>query len=146
MDVEQAITFHVASATVKCIWPMPTCKWTEDMTVGMNVVNAEGEGEYTNLIKGVIMKEELLKGLSEEQIAKIKACKSQEEVLKLAKEEGIELTDEQLAAVSGGGCVSTVRCPNCGSDNVDRVVVGGSTHCTDIYYVCRNCGNKFHND
>ena len=32
------------------------------------------------------MKEELLKGLSEEQIAKVKACKSQEEMLALAKE------------------------------------------------------------
>ena len=50
------------------------------------------------------MKEELLKGLTEEQIAKVKTCKSQEELLKLAKEEGIELTDEQLTAVSGGGC------------------------------------------
>ena len=63
------------------------------------------------------MKEELLKGLTEEQIAKIKACKSQEEVLKLAKEEGVELTDEQLAAVSGGAC-TTERCPRCDSDRV----------------------------
>ena len=55
------------------------------------------------------MKEELLKGLNEEQIAKIKACKNQEEMLALAKQEGIELTNEQLEAVSGGGCVSTVR-------------------------------------
>ena len=50
------------------------------------------------------MREELLKGLSEEQIAKVKACKSQEELLKLAKEEGIQLTDEQLEAVNGGWC------------------------------------------
>ena len=50
------------------------------------------------------MKEELLKGLTEEQIAKIKECKNQEELLKLAKEEGIELSDEQLAAVNGGVC------------------------------------------
>ena len=31
------------------------------------------------------MKEELLKGLTQEQIAKIKACKNQEELLALAK-------------------------------------------------------------
>ena len=49
------------------------------------------------------MKEELLKGLTQEQIAKAKACKNSEELLALAKEEGIELTDEQLEAVSGGG-------------------------------------------
>ena len=52
------------------------------------------------------MKEELLKGFTEEQIAKIKACKNQEELLTLAKEEGIELTDEQLEAISGGFCSS----------------------------------------
>ena len=40
------------------------------------------------------MKEELLKGLTEEQIAKVRECKSQEEVLAFAKEEGIELTDD----------------------------------------------------
>ena len=49
------------------------------------------------------MRDELLKGLTEEQIAKARACKNQEELLALAREEGIELTDEQLAAVSGGG-------------------------------------------
>ena len=53
------------------------------------------------------MREELLKGLTEEQIAKVKACKNQEEILAVAKEEGIELTDKQLEAVSGGGCDSS---------------------------------------
>ena len=53
------------------------------------------------------MKKELLNGLTEEQIAKVKACKNQEELLKLAKEEGVELTDEQLAAISGGSCTPT---------------------------------------
>ena len=53
------------------------------------------------------MKKDLLKGLNEEQIAKVKACKNSEELLKLAKDEGIELTDEQLAAISGGACSSS---------------------------------------
>ena len=35
------------------------------------------------------MKKELLKGLNEEQISKAKACKNQEELLKLAKDEGV---------------------------------------------------------
>lgn len=63
------------------------------------------------------MKKELLKGLSEEQIAKAKLCKNQDELLKLAKEEGIVLSDEQLAAVSGGICSEStvaVTCPKCG--------------------------------
>ena len=46
------------------------------------------------------MKQGLLKGLTEEQIAKVKACKNQEEMLAVAKEEGIELTEEQLEAAN----------------------------------------------
>ena len=40
--------------------------------------------------------------LTTEQKEKAIACKTPEEVLVLAKQEGIELTDEQLEAVSGG--------------------------------------------
>ncbi|MCR5491755.1 MAG: hypothetical protein K6F32_06475, partial [Bacilli bacterium] len=49
-------------------------------------------------------KKELLKGLSEEQIAKAKSCHSSEELFALAKEEGVELNAEQLTFVTGGGC------------------------------------------
>lgn len=66
------------------------------------------------------MREELLKGLTEEQVAKIKACKSQEEMLALAKEEGIELSDEQLEAVSGGcGTGNHPPCPSCGGTETE---------------------------
>ena len=66
------------------------------------------------------MKKELLKGLTDEQIAKVKARKNHEEFLALAKEEGIELTEEQLTAVNGGICTSTPSfvCPHCGSSKV----------------------------
>ena len=64
------------------------------------------------------MREELLKGLTDEQIAKIKECKNNEEIFALAKQEGIELTDEQLEAVSGGNCITGERCPRCNSDQV----------------------------
>ena len=40
--------------------------------------------------------------LTPEQQEKARACKTPEDVLALAKEGGIELTDEQLEAVSGG--------------------------------------------
>ena len=53
------------------------------------------------------MRDELLKGLTKEQIAKVKACKNNEELLALARAEGVELSDEQLAAVSGGVCTET---------------------------------------
>ena len=52
-------------------------------------------------------KEELLKGLTEDQAAKVGACKNPEELLALAQAEGVELTNEQLAAVTGGGCGSS---------------------------------------
>lgn len=48
------------------------------------------------------MKKELLKGLTEDQIAKVKACDNTKDLLQLAKDEGVELNEEQLAAVSGG--------------------------------------------
>lgn len=50
------------------------------------------------------MRADLLKGLSQEQIQKVNACKSPQEILELAKKEGVQLTDEQLEAISGGGC------------------------------------------
>jgi len=81
------------------------------------------------------MKEELLKGLTEEQIAKVKACKNQEELLKIAKEEGIELTEEQLEAVTGGRCTSSTKCPNCGCRSFNW---GESCNCRK-YYCCK-CG------
>jgi len=92
------------------------------------------------------MKEELLKGLSEDQIQKVKACKNKDELLKLAKEDGIELTDEQLSAVSGGGlCQSTptFTCPECGSQDVKAVSLSGPARaywsCT-----CKSCNKEWH--
>ncbi len=87
------------------------------------------------------MKEELLKGLSEEQIAKAKACKNQEELLAFAKEEGIELSDEQLQAVSGGICTSTpsFTCPQCNSKNV-RTVHNENSICEFYSNKCQDCG------
>ena len=85
------------------------------------------------------MKEELLKGLSDEQIAKVKECKNQEELLDLAKQEGIELSDEQLAAVSGG-CgkskewyeIDNMQCPEClNRHRMEKV--------SDAWYRCKYC-------
>ena len=92
------------------------------------------------------MKKDLLKGLTDEQIAKVKACKGSEELLALAKKEGIELSDEQLAAVSGGGACSVISdigdkinpsdCPKCGANNPKK---DGNLR------ICKKCGYQWTN-
>ena len=88
------------------------------------------------------MKKELLKGLTNEQIEKAKACKNQEELLNLAKDEGVELTSEQIEAVSGGGCLSSFKCPNCGSTNASACALHGPAamywECT-----CKDCKHEW---
>ena len=102
------------------------------------------------------MRKELLKGLSEEQIKKVEACKSSEEIIELkveacksseeiielAKAEGIELTDEQLEAVSGGNCFTSFefrKCPECGSKYHDKEPIEGSDG--SMGYRCERCGH-----
>ena len=43
-----------------------------------------------------------IEDVSPEIIEKAKACESPEQIFALAKEEGIELTDEQMDAIAGG--------------------------------------------
>ena len=62
--------------------------------------------------------QEFYDGLSEDLKAKVTSCKTAEELIELAKTEGIELSDEQLDAASGGGnwdcgCVS-----DCSEDSI----------------------------
>ena len=84
---------------------------------------------------GKTMKKELLKGLTPEQIEKARSCKSSEELLALAKNEGIELSEEQLQAVSGGCGEPVVRtCPSCGGHRINAV--------HDIYMYHSNGGYK----
>ena len=91
------------------------------------------------------MRKELLKGLTDEQVKKVKACKSSQEILDLAKSEGVELNEEQLAAVSGGGCSSTRKCPMCGSTNIKRKTENATIKTTKDdaktvkVYVCKDC-------
>ena len=87
------------------------------------------------------MKQELLKGLSEEQIAKVKTCKNSDELLMLAKAEGVELTDEQIEAVSGGGCFSSMKCPNCDSKDFRKLPNYQISGCST--YKCNTCGHEW---
>ena len=45
---------------------------------------------------------EIYDSLSDEMKAEVRSCRTAEELIELAKNEGIELTDEQLDAISGG--------------------------------------------
>jgi hypothetical protein len=90
------------------------------------------------------MKEELLKGLSEEQIAKVKACKSQEEMLALARQEGVELTDEQLEAVSGGTCDNSLLvCSQCRYDLITMIERGTGKHEGYKLVECQRCHHRW---
>ena len=92
------------------------------------------------------MRKELLEGLSEEQIAKIRACKSQEEILQLAKKEGVELSEEQLEAVSGGGC-NDPKCLFCKSERVLIVkYVTGEGGCPLKLMECADCHKRWYTD
>lgn len=86
------------------------------------------------------MKNELLTGLTDEQIAKIKSCKNQDELLAIAQAEGVQLTEEQLEAVSGGWCSETTEpCPKCGSTSIKKEHRGNDVHMHTVF-ICKKCG------
>ena len=72
------------------------------------------------------------KNLTDEQKAKI-AGKTPEELLALAKEEGVPLSEDDLDGIAGGWDILT--CPNCGAE----VYKGNSRHS----FKCKNCGTEF---
>ena len=88
-------------------------------------------------------KEELLKGLTKEQIEKVYKCKSEEELLELAKREGVKLTAEQLDAVSGGCDHAETKCPYCGSTNIQRSYTGARQAEHGTEHTCLDCGETF---
>ena len=61
----------------------------------------------------------MFEGLSDDLKKKATECKNAEELMELAKLEGIELTDEQLDAISGGAtwtCDCYSLCPQYSGD------------------------------
>lgn len=83
------------------------------------------------------MKEELLKGLTQDQIEKVKACDDVHDLLQLAIDEGVELNEEQLAAVNGGCAEGDPKeCPKCHSYNTEFAANGQGT----FEYKCNDCG------
>ena len=87
------------------------------------------------------MNQKLLEGLTPEQVAKAKTRKSTDELLKLARDEGIQPNDDQLEAVSGSSRLTSFidpyECPKCGSGNIKK---GGNTR------KCKKCGHSWKED
>ena len=88
------------------------------------------------------MRKELLNGLTEEQIRKVKECNDPRDLLQLAKDEGVELNEEQLNAVNGGcnGAPGVgLKCPKCDHAQVTLENIDG-----DVKYLkCDNCGYRW---
>lgn len=64
------------------------------------------------------------KDFSPELMEKARACRTSEELFELAKEQGVEIPDEELDAIAGGGWCDTHEwgCPadKCGVYGVGR--------------------------
>lgn len=77
--------------------------------------------------------------LTTEQKEKFASCESPDEILKLVEDEGIELSDEQIKAVSGGRSWDSGHlgrpCPYCGK-HVDY------EHGTTMPQFCPHCGGQ----
>lgn len=83
--------------------------------------------------------------LTEERIAKMKQCSTPEELVALAREEGIELTDGQLEAISGGTDYKpywTPQCPRCGSHKTSFYPDSLKT----LACACDDCGYQWEFD
>ena len=80
---------------------------------------------------------------------KLQACKTPEDVLRLTKEEGLKLSDEELDQISGGGWLDGVEgapsvtptCPRCGS-----TTVGFSSYSSEPEWRCGLCGYEWDGD
>ena len=66
------------------------------------------------------MEYEGFKELTDEQKAKARACATTDELVELARQEGIDLTDEQLQAISGGDVMADWFCVSytCSTDGL----------------------------
>lgn len=69
-------------------------------------------------------RKEFYESLSDEVKAKIKACQSEQEMLKVLEEEQIELSPELLEGVAGGvpGPCTSFTCDKCEANEADYCV------------------------
>ena len=72
-----------------------------------------------------------VKDMTTEQIERAKACKTPEEIFAVLREEGIELSDNQLESIAGGGWTGH-QCSKCGSYDVEPLA--------GMQMLCNACG------
>ena len=81
--------------------------------------------------------------MTPEQIEQAKKCATSEECLAFIKENGIELSDEQLEAVSGGALFSNFVCWLGCHDYIATGEVRQGLSSIENEYRCKNCGNVY---
>ena len=64
--------------------------------------------KFDNIVPEI--KEKMESSLSPEILEKLKACETADEVMKLMSDHDIELDDDMMEAVSGGGCSGSSGC------------------------------------
>ena len=94
--------------------------------------------------------ENFIKDLSPELQEKARQCASVDELLALAKDEKIPLSDEAMEAIAGGkgdprncGSKKGPPCPKCRSTNTEQRTVRVDPGVPYTYYICHDCGYKW---
>lgn len=62
--------------------------------------------------------EDIWNELTEEKRARVRACETPDDIMALAKEEGYELSEDELEGIAGGGFWGTML--DCTSKNCDK--------------------------
>lgn len=74
--------------------------------------------------------------LTPEQKKRVAECQTPEELFALAKAESVDLTDEDLDKIAGGGRWNfVVDCPKCGSHRTGRA--------SKDQFGCKDCGYRW---
>jgi predicted RNA-binding Zn-ribbon protein involved in translation (DUF1610 family) len=104
-------------------------------------------GEKTHEKEAVMNLEDYIKDLDPELQERARACGSAEELLALAKEAKVPLSDEALATIAGGeeiasGTCIKKKCPKCGCTRLGYQEEKTSRYIR-THYSCSACGYEW---
>lgn len=74
------------------------------------------------------------------QQEKLNKCKSAEDILAVAQEEGYQLSNDELSKITSGGWGLRYECSQCGSIDISTVhdPLNDNVYCT-----CKKCGHEW---